>query len=174
VGKSFVGLLDGRPCLEKGRTQKRPKPSTLFVSATFLVMEDLVMKQEQNRGRILIVEDELIIAQDLEIVLKDKGFDVIGCVSDLKEAIAESRSAAPDLVLMDISLWLDFQWITIADTIWNDLGIPVVYLTAYSERVLKTLMPLPHARYFVPKPCSEEELCSMIDAALQNKGCAKE
>ena len=83
--------------------------------------------------RILAVEDEGIVALDIQAKLEDMGYRVPNIVSSAEDAIETARRLRPDLVLMDIQLKGELDGIDAAETIGTELGIPVVYLTAYSN-----------------------------------------
>ena len=116
--------------------------------------------------RILIVEDQAIIAMTLEETLKRMGYVVIGSVSTADDAIHMAGETRPELVLMDIRLQGAKDGITAAEEINQLYQIPIVYLTAHSdnetlERARKTL---PYG--YLIKPFRERRLHSTIQIAL--------
>jgi CheY-like chemotaxis protein len=84
-------------------------------------------------ARILVVEDEAIIAMDLAATLRRQGYLVSGTVATGEESIVQAESERPDLVLMDIRLKGRLNGIEAAHEIRRRWGIPVIYLTAYGE-----------------------------------------
>ncbi len=90
-----------------------------------------------NNENILIVEDEKIIALDLQRRLERFGYSVIGMASDGAEAISLARERSPDIILMDIMLAGSMDGIEAAKQIRAQLAIPVIFLTAYTDE--KTL-----------------------------------
>ncbi|HOW67545.1 MAG TPA: response regulator, partial [Verrucomicrobiota bacterium] len=86
-----------------------------------------------STARILIVEDELIVAQDLKNRLNLLGYALAGSASSAATAIAVAEELRPDLVLMDIRLEGNTDGIAAAERIHRDLRVPVVFLTAYSD-----------------------------------------
>jgi len=118
---------------------------------------------------ILIIEDEFIIAEDLAVSLRQQGYQVAVAFSDLEEAIVLSRQTLPDLILMDIKWQADFEWIKIANTVWEELGIPVAYITACSTDNLKALGVLRDTIFCLQKPYRERELYAVIEKALKKK-----
>ncbi len=95
--------------------------------------------------KILIVEDEIIIAMDIQYTLESLGYKVSGVVSSGEESIEKASQTYPDLVLMDVKLKGSMDGIRAAEEIYERFGIPVVYLTAYGdedvlERTKKTKM----------------------------------
>jgi len=118
-------------------------------------------------GRILITEDERIIAEDLKMTLQEFGFDVIGIVASGEEAIIEAERLKPDLILMDIMLDGELNGIETAKNILIRFKIPVVYITAYadSETLNKAKKTKPFG--FLFKPFEEEELFSTLNFAIK-------
>jgi diguanylate cyclase (GGDEF)-like protein/PAS domain S-box-containing protein len=91
--------------------------------------------QIKGRGaKVLVVEDERIVALDLKMSLEDMGYVVTGMVASETEALRMATEFPPDMVLMDINLGLGGDGITAAQRIMTDLDIPVVYLTAYDTQ----------------------------------------
>jgi CheY-like chemotaxis protein len=120
------------------------------------------------RGKILVVEDEGIIAIDLEGSLERLGYQVVATASTGEEAIRNAEELKPDLVLMDIVLEGDVDGIEAAAQIRSSLGIPVIYLTAYTDE--STLMRAECSRPsgYVFKPFSESSLINAVEAALRD------
>lgn len=85
------------------------------------------------RARLLIVEDEGIVAKDLQNTLVKAGYVVVGTAATGKEAIEKASLHEPDLILMDISLRDDMDGIDAAAAILNARDVPVVFLTAYAD-----------------------------------------
>ena len=85
------------------------------------------------KAKILVVEDKKIIQRDIQNRLKGLGYLVPAVASSGKEALEKARETQPDLVLMDIVLKGEMDGVTAAKYIHDQLHIPVVYLTAYSD-----------------------------------------
>ncbi len=117
--------------------------------------------------RILVVEDEAIVAMDIEEGLKRLGYRVAGTVSQGEDAVERAKSLRPDLVLMDIVLAGEMDGIRAATAIRQRYDIPVVYLTAHSDETTLTraLGALPFG--YLVKPFSEVELHTTIEACLK-------
>lgn len=115
---------------------------------------------------ILVVEDEGIVAQDIQTRLKNLGYAVPSVVSSGEGAIKKVEKDSPDLILMDIVLKGEMDGIEAANHIRNHYDIPVVYLTAYADE--KTLnrakMSAPYG--FIVKPFEDTELHAIIETAL--------
>src|ERR1051325_716721 len=86
-----------------------------------------------NKIGILVVEDENIVAKDIQQSLKKLGYDVVGVSATGEDAIEKAEQAKPSLVLMDIMLKGEMSGIEAADYIRQKLNIPVIYLTAYAD-----------------------------------------
>ncbi|KYK37262.1 MAG: hypothetical protein AYK18_10460 [Theionarchaea archaeon DG-70] len=115
---------------------------------------------------ILIVEDESIVAQDIQRRLTNLGYGISALVSTGKEAIQEVGETSPDLVLMDIVLKGEMDGIQAAETIRSQFSTPVVYLTAYAdEKTLKRAQITEPFGYIV-KPFEDRELHATIKMAL--------
>ncbi len=116
--------------------------------------------------RVLIVEDERIIALDLRRRLEKLGYQVTGIASTADEAVQRAVEHKPDIILMDIMLSGDEDGIDAARTIRDTSGIPVIFLTAYAdERTLERAKAAEPFGY-VLKPFKERELYTTIDMAL--------
>ncbi|MBD0309598.1 MAG: response regulator, partial [Microcoleus sp. T1-bin1] len=86
-----------------------------------------------SQKKILIVEDESIIAEDISDSLISLGYRITGMVYSGEEAIEAAAKCRPDLVLMDVNLQGEIDGITAAAEIRARFQIPVVYLTAYAD-----------------------------------------
>ena len=117
-------------------------------------------------AEVLVVEDEAIVAMELEQRLQSLGYRVAGPFSVGEEAVAHARETPPDLVLMDIRLAGAMDGIEAAETIRAETGQPVVFLTAYSDD--ETLRRATGASPFgyVVKPFEERDLYAAIEVAL--------
>jgi PAS domain S-box-containing protein len=124
-------------------------------------------------ARILIVEDEAILAEDLGISLENLGYAVIGEVSTGEQAIKLAQELRPDLILMDIKLQDDIDGIEAADRIRATLDIPVVYLTAYGEKDVLERAKRTEPYGYLGKPISLTEMRSTIETALYKHAADK-
>jgi diguanylate cyclase (GGDEF)-like protein/PAS domain S-box-containing protein len=119
-----------------------------------------------SRERIYIVEDERIIAIDLQRRLERLGYRVCGSAASGEEALAGIRQNVPDLVLMDIVIQGSVDGIEVAILIKKELNIPVIFLSAYTDtRTLdraKEASPLG----YILKPFKERELATILEMAL--------
>lgn len=113
--------------------------------------------------KILIVEDEIIIAKDIENTLIKDGFTVVGLVSSGEKTIQEIERANPDLILMDIKLKGKMDGIETAEIIKNRFNLPVIYLTSYKDEktLLRAKVTEPYG--YIIKPFDPKELKILID-----------
>ncbi len=119
-----------------------------------------------SRERIYIVEDERIIAIDLQRRLERLGYRVCGSAASGDEALAGIRQHLPDLVLMDIVIQGEMDGIEVAVTIKRELNVPVIFLSAYTDA--KTLERAKEASPlgYILKPFKERELATLLEMAL--------
>jgi PAS domain S-box-containing protein len=118
--------------------------------------------------QILIVEDEGIVATDIQRRVTRMGYDAPQITSSGDEAISQAAQNNPDLVLMDIHLKGSLDGISAAEKIHGSLGIPVVFLTAYSDEVTLRRAKASEPYGYLLKPFGETELRMAIEIALQN------
>lgn len=116
--------------------------------------------------RVLIVEDESLVARDIHNMLRSLGYEVVGIVASGEMALQKASKSAPDLVLMDIVLKGDVDGITAAEKLWEDLNIPVIYLTAYADDTTFQRAKLTKPFGYLLKPFEERELQTTIEMAL--------
>jgi diguanylate cyclase (GGDEF)-like protein/PAS domain S-box-containing protein len=126
-----------------------------------------VQQKEKNvRKRVLVVEDETIVALDLQNSLKILGYEVVGTASTGAEAVAKAGGTRPDLVLMDIMLKGDMDGIQAAETIHSLLDVPVIFLTACADDSTLDRAKVTEPFGYMIKPFEERELHSHIEIAL--------
>lgn len=116
--------------------------------------------------RILVVEDEIIIAEDIQRKLKRMGYDVPSIVSSGEEAIKNIKVNIPDLILMDIVIHGEMDGIETAGQIHSLFDIPVVYLTAYADEKTLERAKITEPFGYLIKPFKERELQITIEIAL--------
>jgi len=116
--------------------------------------------------RIMIVEDEGIIAQDIRICLEGLGYVVSDVAYTGREAIEKVSANPPDLILMDIVLKGDLDGIETAAEIKNRFNIPIVYLTAYEDESTLNRAKRTEPLGYILKPFEERYLRSSIEMAI--------
>lgn len=119
-----------------------------------------------KRIKILIVEDETIVAEDIRRSLESLGYTVSAVVPSGEEALKKAKELKPDLILMDILLRGKINGIEAASKIRTGFDIPLVYLTAFAEPkiVEKVKKTAPYG--YILKPFEDRELQSTIETAL--------
>ncbi len=115
---------------------------------------------------ILIVEDEVIVAADLDHKLDRLGYTVCGRTAYGEDAVALVRELGPDLVLMDIRLAGEMDGVEAAERIRRECDVPVIYLTAHADRATLDRAKRTEPFGYILKPFDERELESHIEMAL--------
>ncbi len=119
-----------------------------------------------SKIKILVVEDEFIIAQSIENSLEMMGYTVIDVVSSGKKAIEKTESEKPDLILMDIKLQGEMDGIEAASQIRSLFNVPVIFLTAYTDEYLKKRAEKTYPVGYITKPFKNQTLKSVIETGL--------
>ncbi|MFE4708415.1 ANTAR domain-containing response regulator [Peribacillus simplex] len=122
--------------------------------------------------RILVVEDESIVLLDITIMLKDAGFDVVGHARNGEKAIELAHALQPDLVLMDIKM-PKMNGLKASDVISNTFQIPVLLLTAFSQREYIDEAKRANIVGYLVKPITEANLIPAVEIALQQAANTK-
>ena len=117
-------------------------------------------------AQILVVEDENIVAKDVENRLKNMGYKVPAVSATGEDAIMKAEEHRPDLVLMDIMLKGTMDGVTAAEKIRHQFNIPVIYVTAYSDQSTLDRAKISEPYGYLLKPFEERELHSTIEMAL--------
>ncbi|MFN8358292.1 MAG: PAS domain S-box protein [Candidatus Kapaibacterium sp.] len=119
-----------------------------------------------NHYSVLIVEDERIVAKDIQTTLEKQGYRVAGIAPSGEKALELMAASLPDVVLMDIKLEGDLDGIDTADRIHALYDVPVVFLTAYSNRTIIERAKLSNQFGYVLKPFQEREIQIVIEMAV--------
>ncbi len=120
-----------------------------------------------NKARILIVEDENVVAKDIQGRLNQLGYSVPFTVASGEEALRKAREIDPQLILMDIRLSKGFlNGVEAAEQINEKFDIPVVYLTAYADQATMERAKLTNPFGYILKPFQTKELHISIEMAL--------
>ena len=119
---------------------------------------------EQVATEILIIEDEPLIALDLEEVVTSIGHSVKRVARTRREAVAAFKAHRPGLVLADIQLADGSSGLDAVNEILGEADVPVIFITAYPEQVLTGLRPEP--TFLIPKPFRHETVKAVISQAL--------
>jgi len=123
-----------------------------------------------GKAKILIVEDENIVAMDIRKILLDSGYEVTSILSSGEEAIANVRQNKPDLILMDILLKGKMTGIDASRIISQYFDVPIIYLTALTNDDSLLQAKSRESYGFLFKPFSANELKIAIEMAFINRG----
>ncbi|WCT73378.1 response regulator [Sphingomonas naphthae] len=129
-----------------------------------LVSEALSEIERQTHADVLIIEDEPIIAMDLETIVRDLGHNVTGVAVTRDEAVAQAIAQRPGLVLADIQLADDSSGIDAVKDILAEFAVPVIFITAFPERLLTGERPEP--TFLITKPFQRSTVKAAISQAL--------
>lgn len=116
--------------------------------------------------KILIVEDERIVAEEVRHILSSMGYVITGVVSTGADAVRLAGETTPDLILMDIKLKGDMDGIEAAGIVLERFSIPVIYLTAYSDEATIQRAKLTRPLGYIIKPLDRIQVHSVIEVAL--------
>ncbi len=119
-----------------------------------------------SAARILVVEDELIIAKGIQKRLQTLGYCVAGSASSGEEAVEKALRLLPDLVLMDINLQGSMDGVTAAELIRTKADMPVIFLTAYADADTLERAKVTEPFGYIVKPFQDITLQSSIEMAL--------
>jgi DNA-binding LytR/AlgR family response regulator len=115
---------------------------------------------------IFIVEDESIVAKDIQNSLTKLGYNVVGFANNGKDAIDKITELAPDLVLMDIMIKGGLTGIEVSEKIKEKMNIPVIFLTAYADEGTLSRAKITEPYGYILKPFKEIDLHSTIEMAV--------
>jgi AmiR/NasT family two-component response regulator len=125
-----------------------------------------MLVQDNTKGKVLVVEDESIIARDIISNLQEMGYTVVGHAVSGAQAVEIAKLESPDIVLMDIVLQGDMDGIKTARIIKEGLNIPVIYLTAYTDDAIVKRAKLTEPFGYIIKPFDESSLSLTLEMGL--------
>ena len=123
--------------------------------------------------KILVVEDEAVIALRLQQMLTIMGYDVIGISYSGDDALKKARRLLPDLILMDIMIPGKLNGIAAAEILGAELDVPVIFLTAFSEEKIIERAKKAEPYGYILKPFIDREIKAVIEVALHKKEMEK-
>jgi len=118
-----------------------------------------------NKIRILIVEDENLVARDIANMALTQGYDVCGLASDGDQALEMAAELEPDIILMDVIIKGSIDGISVAKKIWDTYRIPIIYVTSYADEQTLKRAKITEAFGYILKPFDERELRIAIEMA---------
>lgn len=118
----------------------------------------------QTKARVLIIEDETLIAMDLHDIVSRLGHEVVGTADTAKKAVAAAKRFEPDLILADVQLADGSSGIDAVTEILLGTSVPVIFITAFPDRLLTGERPEP--TFMITKPYLEETVQAAVSQAL--------
>lgn len=141
-----------------------------ILSVSSAVVADLLRQaardmQSGGTGKVLIVEDDAIIATDLRKILEERGHEVLAVARTLDEAVKVAHVKPPELILADIQLADGSSGIDAVREIMSQFGqLPIIFVTAFPERLLTGQRPEP--AFLITKPYRDEQVASAVSQAM--------
>ncbi|NND34928.1 MAG: response regulator transcription factor [Saprospiraceae bacterium] len=123
--------------------------------------------------RVLVVEDEPLIAEDIRETLDNIDFEVSGVAYDSDTALQELSGNTPDIALLDVNLGSEMDGIDIAEIINKEYRIPFIFLTSYADRDTVDRAKLTRPMGYIVKPFDERDLFTTLEIALHNFSLAQ-
>ena len=121
-----------------------------------------------KKVKILIVEDELVIAMNICDILDDLGYDALDPVTNFEDAIEQIETETPDIVLIDIQIDGNKSGIDLAKVIQTQHQLPFIFLTSNSDSATINLAKQTNPSSYLVKPFNQDDLYSSIEIALHN------
>jgi CheY-like chemotaxis protein/DNA-directed RNA polymerase specialized sigma24 family protein len=154
-----------------------PEEAAFIIAETPEEVEKAILDAQstidtQLASRVLIIEDEPIIAMDLENLVSELGHKVVATAATRDEAVSKAKSERPGLVLADINLGEGGSGIDAVNEILSSFDIPVIFITAYPEKLLTGERPEP--TYLIAKPFLPETVQATVGQALFFHPAAKQ
>jgi two-component system, response regulator PdtaR len=125
-----------------------------------------------NTARLLIVEDDHLVAIACEAALVDAGFEVSGIATTADEAITMARSSQPDLVIMDVTLSGTRDGIDAAIELYREAGIHSIFASAHYDQPTRSRAQAANPVAWLPKPYQPDALVQAVRTALNDRGAA--
>jgi DNA-binding NarL/FixJ family response regulator len=145
-------------------------PSQFADWRPFLLAPEDVAGRQTRTGepdRILIVEDDLLIASEMEAALTEAGFEIVGVASTGEEAIELAGSRLPDLAVMDIRLAGDRDGVDTALELFRSLGVRSIFASAYSDQEVRRRAEPANPLGWLQKPYTTASLATMVRRAAK-------
>ncbi len=127
-----------------------------------------------SKARIMIVEDEWTVAEEIKMVLQSFEYTVTSMSSSGEEAIQNAEKDKPDLVLMDIVLEGEMDGIEAANEIRSRFNIPIIFLTAYTDEKILERASITEPFGYIVKPFVNEDLKISVEIAMYKYRIEKE
>lgn len=138
------------------------------VNTTNIKIKLLLYMADNNTIRILIVEDELLIAEDMKMQLEELDYKVIGIASSYEEGLHLAQTHKPDIAMVDVVIDGDKDGIELASELRNQLSMPIIFVTSHADqKTVERAKKLKPNGYLV-KPFNSKDLYSAIEIAFVN------
>ena len=121
-----------------------------------------------SKLKVLIVEDEPVIAENISIYLDNNDFEVSGIAYDSEEAYTQLKVNTPDAVILDINLESENDGIDIAGYINREIHLPFLFLTSYSDKSTLDRAKMVKPSGYIVKPFNERTLLASLEIAISN------
>ena len=162
----FNEKYPGVETLEEIRDLSQTRPPRATPGVVLSTPRQGVTVMESCEHKVVIVEDEGLIAADLKGRLERAGYDVPAVAASGAEALRVIRKTTPDLVLMDIRIKGTVDGIQVAEQVRQEFDIPVIYLTAYEDRETLERASQTQAFGYIKKPIASSSLQGSIEMAI--------
>ncbi len=116
--------------------------------------------------KVLVVEDEGLVALDIMQELESSGYSVVGHVTNGEDAVNQAVALRPDVILMDVNIQGDIDGITAAEQISGKVGTPVIFVTAHADEVTLQRAKLTRPFGYIIKPFEPNELRANIEITM--------
>lgn len=162
-GRSYHLRKTSRPICASKSTPDRPAPdATLGTAKPDDVPDESALGGPRAPLRALIVEDELIIAMELEMILEELNVEVVGIAINATEAEAIVAATKPDCITMDINIQGDRDGVVTARDIYEKYGIRSIFVSAYGNAAMRILAAPANPLGWVRKPIEKEDLQDIL------------
>jgi DNA-binding NarL/FixJ family response regulator len=129
--------------------------------------DQLAVEQKPGQGpRILVVEDDFLVASEIEVALQSAGFAVTGVAASADEAIALAQNNKPDLAIIDIRLHGKRDGVDAALVLFREHAIPCIFATAHADEAVRARAAAASPRGWLQKPYTMPLLIEVVRRAL--------
>lgn len=120
------------------------------------------------KARVLIVEDEPLIADDLQLILEENEYEVVGMADNANDCIELVKNTTPDLILLDINIKGAIDGIMLAELLNKEFQIPFIFITSYTDDQTIGKVKVLNPSGFIVKPFEDREVATAVELALHN------
>ncbi|HSH66304.1 MAG TPA: LytTR family transcriptional regulator DNA-binding domain-containing protein [Bacteroidia bacterium] len=121
-----------------------------------------------EKFKVVIVEDELIIAEDIKEILETASYEIIGIAASAEEALQLFNTILPDIVLVDVSIKGNVDGIQLATIMREKFNFPFIYITSYTNKSVIERAKLTKPYGYLVKPYKEQDVLIAVELALSN------